>query len=156
VHAVQVEVVLLSVTPDDQLRWRAVIGELGSGSRPDARARQLAGLDDGATGTVVHSTSWRAVASGLILTYAVLPDPHPAAGTARAVPADARIICSADPAAPCPPVVAIEHVLAHALRHLSLLARTDPALVAAIDTHPRLWDAVVARAPDVAGELVFS
>lgn len=156
-HAVQVEVVLLSVTPDDQLRWRAVSGELGSGSRPDARARQLAGLnDDVAPGTVVHSTSWRAVASGLILTYAVLPDPRPAADAVRAVPADARIICSADAAAPCPPVVAVEHVLAHALRHLSLLARTDPALVAAIDTHPRLWDAVVARAPDVAGELVFS
>jgi hypothetical protein len=47
-------------------------------------------------------------------------------------------------------------VLAHALRYLSLLVRTDPALIAAVDEHPRLWDAVLAHAPAVAGQLVFS
>ena len=30
------------------------------------------------------------------------------------------------PPLPTPPAVAVEHVLAHALRHLSLMARTSP------------------------------
>jgi hypothetical protein len=53
-----------------------------------------------------------------------------------------------------PAVVAIEHVLAHALRHLSLVAQTSPAVMAAVQTHPRLWQAVLAHRPDVAGQLV--
>jgi hypothetical protein len=157
VHAIQIEVLLLSVSRDDQLRWRVVRGDLPPGCRPDARARELAGLGAGLpTATVVHSTSWRPNANGLILTYAVLPDPDPAEATVRAVPADATIVCSADAAAPTPPAVTVEHVLAHALRHLSLVARTSPAVVAAADSHPRLWHAVVAHTPDVAGQLVGS
>jgi hypothetical protein len=157
VHEVQIEVVLLSVSEDDQLRWRVAGGDLPAGGRPDARARELAGLGaDVPTATVVHSTSWRPTPGGLILTYAVLPDPDPAQGTARDVPADARIVYSADAAAPSPPVVAVEHVLAHALRHLSLVARTNPAMVPAVEEHPKLWAAVVAHNPDVAGQLVSS
>lgn len=156
-HAIQIEVLLLSVSRDDQLRWRVVGGDLPPGCRPDARACELAGLGvDLPTATVVHSTSWRPNANGLILTYAVLPDPDPAAATVRAVPADATIACSADAAAPTPPTVTVEHVLAHALRHLSLVARTTPAVVTAADSHPRLWHAVVAHTPDVAGQLVGS
>ncbi|MGH3919748.1 MAG: hypothetical protein ACRDRY_16455 [Pseudonocardiaceae bacterium] len=93
---------------------------------------------------------------GLILTYAILPDPDPDDGAVPAVPADARVVCSADAAAPSPPVVAVEHVLAHALRHLSLVARTSPAVVAAVAAHPKLWHAVVAHTPDVAGQLVLT
>ncbi len=156
-HAIRIEVLLLSVSRDDQLRWRVVRGDLPPGCRPDARARELAGLGaDLPTATVVHSTSWRPNANGLILTYAVLPDPDPAEATVRAVPADATIVCSADAAAPTPPAVTVEHVLAHALRHLSLVARTSPAVVAAADSYPRLWHAVVAHTPDVAGQLVGS
>jgi len=159
VHDVQIEVVLLSLSGDAQLRWRVVRGDLPTGCRPDTEARALAGL--GATvppATVVHSTSWRPTPDGLILTYAVLPDPNPALpdDAVRAVPADARIVCSTDAAAPTPAAVDVEHVLAHALRHLSLVARTDPAVVAAVAAHPRLWDAVLARTPDVAGQLVRS
>lgn len=155
VHEVQIEVVLLSVSADTQLSWRVARGDLPAGCRPDARARELAGLGTKVpTATVVHSTSWRPAPGGLILTYAVLPDPDPAVGTVQAVPADAKVVCSADAAAPTPPVVAVEHVLAHALRHLSLVARTSPVVVAAATAHPRLWHAVVAHTPDVAGQLV--
>ena len=156
-HKVQIEVILLSVSDDAQLSWRAAYGELPAGCRPDARARELAGLGAQVpTATVVHSTSWRPTAGGLILTYAVAPDPDPAVGTVRAVPAQAHILCSPDAATPTPAAVDLEHVLAHALRHLSLVARTTPAVMAAADAHPRLWHAVIAHAPDVAGQLVGS
>ncbi len=156
VHEVHIEVMLLSVSEDTQLRWRVASGDLPAGCQPDARARQLAGLGaDVPAATVVHSTSWRPTPDGLILTYAVLPDPDPAAGTAQPVPADASVACSADAAAPTPAAVASEHVLAHALRHLSLVARTSPAVVAAVDAHPRLWHAVTTHAPDVAGQLAL-
>jgi hypothetical protein len=52
--------------------------------------------------------------------------------------------------------VALEHVLAHALRHLSLVARTTPAVMSAAEEYPRLWHAVVSHTPDVAGEFVGS
>jgi hypothetical protein len=157
VHKVQIEVILLSVSDDAQLSWRAADGDLPAGCRPDARARELAGLGAHVpTATVVHSTSWRPTPGGLILTYVVAPDPDPAEGTVSAVPADAHILCSADAAAPTPAAVAVEHVLAHALRHLSLVARTTPAVMAAADAHPQLWHAVVAHTPDVAGQLIGS
>ncbi|HEY6421803.1 MAG TPA: hypothetical protein VIY28_00875 [Pseudonocardiaceae bacterium] len=149
--------VLLSVSDDAQLGWRVARGDLPAGYRPDARACELAGLGaEVPTATVVHSTSWRPTPDGLILTYAVLPDPDPAEGAVQAVPTDARMVCSADAAAPTPPVVGVEHVLAHALQHLSLVARTSPAVVAAVAAHPRLWHAVLARTPGVAGQLVLS
>src|SRR5262249_30966931 len=134
---------------------RVVRGDLPSGCRPDAQARELAGLGSAVPGaTVVHSTSWRPTPGGVILTYAVAPDPAPAAGGVHAVPADARVACSPDAATPTPVVVAIEHVLAHALRHLSMVARTSPAVIKAVYAYPRLWDAVLAHTPDVAGQLV--
>lgn len=155
VHEVQVEVMLLSISTDDQLSWRVIYGDLPAGCRPDARARELAGLGTRVpTATVVHSTSWRPTPGGLILTYAVAPDPGPEGATVSAVPADARILCAEDAAAPTPAALTLEHVLAHALRHLSLVARTTPAVMAAADAHPRLWHAVVAHTPDVAGQLV--
>ncbi|MGH3899271.1 MAG: hypothetical protein ACRDTA_13730 [Pseudonocardiaceae bacterium] len=156
-HDVQIEVVLLSVSDDAQLRWRVVRGDLPAGCRPDARARELAGLGTTVpTATVVHSTSWRPTPDGLILTYAILPDPDPDDGVAHAVPADAKVVCSPDAAVPTPAAVDVEHVLAHALRHLSLVARTTPAVIAAVAAHPKLWHAVVTRTPDVAGQLVLS
>lgn len=156
-HDVQIEVVLLSIPADAQLRWRVVRGGLPAECAPDTRARELAGLaPDASAAVVVHSTSWRATTDGLILTYAVLPDPDPAENAVHTVPPEATVICSADASVPSPPVVEIEHVLVHALRHLSLMARTNPAVIAAVAVYPRLWDAVVARAPDVAGQLVLS
>ena len=150
-HDVQIEVVLLSV-PRGRLAWRVERGDLPDGVRPDARARELAGLGAARAEVVVHSTSWRPASGRLVLTYAVLPDPDPT--PARPVPVGMRILCSGDVSAPTPPAVEVEHVLAHALRHLSLVARTSPDVVAATAAHPLLWDAVLAHAPGVAGELV--
>ncbi|HSZ29107.1 MAG TPA: hypothetical protein VK784_05025, partial [Pseudonocardiaceae bacterium] len=94
-HKVQIEVILLSVSDDARLSWRAAYGDLPAGCRPDARARELAGLGAHVpTATVVHSTSWRPAPGGLILTYVVAPDPDPAEGTVSAVPADAHILCA--------------------------------------------------------------
>lgn len=156
-HDVQIEVVLLSISDDAQLRWRVARGDLPTGCRPDARARELAGLGtEVPAATVVHSTSWRPTPGGLILTYAILPDPGPDDGARCAVPTDIKVVCSADAATPSPPVVAVEHVLAHALRHLTLVARTSPAVVGAVAAHPQLWHAVIARTPDVAGQLVLT
>jgi hypothetical protein len=156
VHQVRIEVILLSVS-DGNLRWRVAHGSLPTGCQPDARARELAGLGTAVpTATVVHSTSWRPIPDGLILTYAALPDPAPAEDTVLPVPADATVLCSADAAAPTPPAVSVEHVLAHALRHLSLVARTSPAVIAAVEVHSQLWHAVVSHTPDVAGQLVSS
>jgi hypothetical protein len=156
VHEVQIEVMLLSIS-EGQLRWRTVRDDLPAGCAPDVRARQLAGLGaDVPTATVVHSTSWRPTPDGLILTYAVLPDPEPAAGTAQPVPTSANVAWSADAAAPTPAVVASEHVLAHALRHLSMVARTNPVVIAAVEAHPMLWQIVTTHAPDVAGQLASS
>ncbi|MGH3672845.1 MAG: hypothetical protein ACRDSH_19810 [Pseudonocardiaceae bacterium] len=154
-HSVRIEVILLSVSADCRLRWRTISGDLPSGCLPDARARELAGLGtDVPTATVVHSTSWRPSPDGLILTYAVAPDPGPSGNNVRTVPAGAAVVSSADAAAPTPAVVGIEHVLAHALRHLSMVARTTPEVIAATDTYPLLWHAVVAHTPEVAGQLV--
>lgn len=156
-HEVQVEVIVLSVVDGDRLGWRVASGDLPTGCHPDARARELAGLGTRIpSATVVHSTSWRRAAGGLILTYAVLPDPDPGQGVVRPVPPGVDVACSAEAAAPTPAVVRVEDVLAHALRHLSLVARTSPAVVEAVDVYPRLWEAVVAHAPDVAGQLVAS
>lgn len=155
-HEVQIEVLLLSIA-DDQLRWRVTCGDLPTGCLPDVRARELAGLAAGVpAGTVVHSTSWRPAAGGLILTYVVLPDCEPAQHAVQPVPAEATVVSSADAAAPSPAVVAIEQVLAHALRHLSLVVRTSATVLAAADQHPRLWHTVVAHNPEVAGQLVCS
>jgi hypothetical protein len=155
VHQVQIEVILLSISDGTTLRWRVIRDELPSGCGPDARVRELVGLASIVPpATVVHSTSWRPTPGGLILTYAVLPDPEPTGATLLAVPAEVRIACSTNAAVPTPAVVTAEHVLAHALRHLSMVARTTPAVVRAVDVHPRLWDAVIAHTPDVAGQLI--
>jgi hypothetical protein len=154
-HDVDIEVVLLSLRAGTELGWRLARSSLPAGCAPDARARELAGLGTAVSAaTVVHSTSWRPTPAGLVLTYAVLPDPDPAAGLVRALPREARLAYSADPAAPTPAVIEVEHVLAHAVRHLSLLARSDPVVASAADAHPQLWHAVLTHTPEVAGQLV--
>lgn len=153
-HDVRIEVLLLSISADAQLRWRVVTGDLQTGYHPDARVRELAGVGSSPPPTlVVHSTSWRQTKDALVLTYVVLPDPDPAAGTTQAVPPECHIASSGDAAAPTPRLVDLEHVLAHALRHLSLVARTTPELNTAVATDNELWHAVMKRRPDVAGQL---
>jgi hypothetical protein len=71
VHAVRIEVLLLSISCDDQLNWRMVSGALPAGCRPDARARELAGLVAIVPPRRSCTPSWRPSHAGLTLTYAV-------------------------------------------------------------------------------------
>lgn len=154
-HEVRVEALLLSLLPDGRLGWRCVDGTLPRGQAPDATAATLAASPEGALdeGSVVHSTSWRPTRSGIVLTYAVVPDPAPWLGTVHVVDSAAAVVSSGDPAAPSPGDVPLQAVIAHACRHLSLVARTDAAVAAAAERHPRLWDAVLGHVPGVAGLL---
>jgi len=142
VHEVQIEVLLLSVSKDDQLRWRVAHGNLPAGCRPDTRACEIAGLGtDVPPGTVVHSTSWRPTPDGLTLTYAILPDRSPAEGTVQAVPADAHVVCSAETSAPTPAIVTVEHVLGDDRPHELSLDVEHRALDQAAGVPARAYDA---------------
>jgi hypothetical protein len=155
VHEVQVEVILLSLAHDDQLRWRVASGDLPAGCSPDARARKLAGLQAPVPpATVVHSTSWRPTRRGLILTYAVLPDPDPRPGSVHPVPAEAHIACSTEGGSPHPGG-RDDRARPGPCAAAPVVSGTDqPEVMAAVDAHQRLWHAVVAHTPDVAGQLV--
>ncbi|MEH1127429.1 hypothetical protein [Micromonospora sp. CPCC 206061] len=139
---VLVEVVLLSARGGG-VCFRTVTGWLGTGEHPDAYARSLAGAGVG----LLHSTSWRYAAGGIVLTYAALPDPDPAA-PAEPVP-DLPAVHGADPLAPSPAVVRPVDVAAHACRHLAFLRHTDPQVA----THAggALWTLLGGFAPAVAG-----
>lgn len=154
-HNVTIEVLLLSLLPNGQLGCRRTEGPLPTTLGPDATATALAGLTDGeaGNGAVVHSTSWRLGPSGIVLTYAVLPDPDPERGEVRAVEPGATVVCSGDPLAPSPHEVPHGAVVVHACRHLSLLARTNAMVGALAADRPQLWGAVLAHVPDVAGRL---
>jgi len=115
-------------------------------------------LDPGAS--VVHSTAWRyessSTASGrLILTYlAVLPSiccaPSWPAGQLMLQPVGAGMVARSGTLGP-PERVALQHILAHALDHLTLLLETDFAIWRALGPQWRLALALRQRQP--AGEL---
>jgi hypothetical protein len=140
-----VETVLLSAR-SGQLCFRTASRQLGTGEDPDSCARSLAGRGVG----LLHSTSWRYTASGLVLTYVALPDPDPVA-PARPVP-DRPPPPGADPLTPTPPAVWPADVAAHACRHLAFLRHTDPCISSA-DGPSELWDLIGAFTPAVAGRL---
>jgi hypothetical protein len=139
---VLVEVVLLS-TRGGGVCFRAVTRWLDTGEHPDACARSLAGAGVG----LLHSTSWRPAAGGIVLTYAALPDPDPEA-PAEPVP-DLPAVHGADPLAPSPAAVRPVDVAAHACRHLAFLRHTDPHVATHLDTP--LWMLLAAFTPAVAG-----
>jgi hypothetical protein len=145
------------------LAYRYQIATLPAGDTPDQLARHLAGgvgephpkESAGAVRggircggvRVVHSTSWRYdPTAGVVLTYAALPDPDPAACAQLLL--EPSVVCSGDPLAPAPPLLHDHHVAAHAVRHLADLAERDPA-VAATTADPDLtdlWAAILATA----------
>ena len=78
----------------------------------------------------------------MVLTYAAVPDPDPAAGAVDlSAPA---VVCSGDPLRPSPPGLHSHHVAAHAVRHLADLLHRDPGIAEAVRTsrRPEVWDAV--------------
>lgn len=157
-HEVIVEVILLSLRSDGQLGTRHVEELLPAGLSPDAAAATLAGIDRGSAhtpGAVIHSTSWRPAAAGIVLTYVALPDPDHGAVT-EPVDRDSAIVCSGDLLGPSPAVVPRSAVVAHACRHLAFLATTNAAVAAELKQQPALLDAVRTHAPDLAGQIIQS
>ena len=149
-----VEVYLLRCRPDGLLAYRREAGPLVPGEAPDDAAGQL-GTRPGGPGdavAVLHSTSWRHLQDGtIVLTYAALPDPEP---DRPAVPIlDPGLARSADPRRPSPPEVTHEQVAAHAARHFSLLAGTDPLVRLALEQFPDLSRALAPLVPAPAGQL---
>lgn len=110
--------------------------------------------------SVVHSTAWRhessSTASGrLILTYlAVLPSiccaPNCPAGQLSVQPLGAGMVARSGTLGP-PQRVALGHILAHALDHLTLLLETDFAIWRALG--PQWRAALAQRQRRPAGEL---
>jgi hypothetical protein len=137
---VVVEVVLLRLAPGGHLEHRAVAALVPSLADVDDHALALAGAL--ASHGVLHSTSWRQEGDTLVITYAALPDPHPAA------PAQAlltpSVVAGSTSLRPSPEVLHAHHVAAHAVRHLADLAERDPVVTAAAGQEPQLW-AEVAR-----------
>jgi hypothetical protein len=146
-----VEVILLSAT-GGRLRFRVRRHRLDAGAHPDDVARCLSGLTACTPGAVLHSTSWRQTADGVVLTYAALPDPAPRQDGAD-VAVDA-MVTGAGPLTPSPATVDTAAVAAHACRHLALLAGTDDAVALAARDRPDLWELIDKLPPGCAGALV--
>lgn len=141
-----VETVLLGAR-SGQLSFRTVTRRLGIGEHPDACARSLAGPGVG----LLHSTSWRYVGGGIVLTYVCLPDPAAAAPVEPVL--DLPPVRGADPLTPSPPVVRAVDVAAHACRHLAFLRHTDRQVADAIAGAVEIWDLIDVFTPAVAGLL---
>jgi hypothetical protein len=98
-----------------------------AGAKPEvvaAQALQMLGL----TPIVLHSTSWRHSGAEVVLTYlavvslgAVLPDSWETSPVRHAE------LARGDTTAP-PPVIGIEQVVEHALRHLAWLSKEDEVI----------------------------
>ena len=115
-----------------------------AGRRPEeVAAHALSGV--GLTPLVLHSTSWRHAGQEVVLTYlavaaadAVLPESWEIASVAHTELARGG-------ATTPPPVIGIEQVLEHALRHLSWLMQEDEAIIASL---PGWQDALLGYSPE--------
>ena len=81
----------------------------------------------GFTPRVVHSTSWRQDDDRLVLTYVGIIEPADAPDGLDAVPIARAELARGEATAP-PPVIGVEQVVEHALRHLSWLVKDDPVI----------------------------
>lgn len=139
-----VELILLRLREDGRIGYRTLTGPVAEDDHPDAVALSLVDPPVPAIGTVCHSTSWRWSDGSIVLTYAMVPDPAPAEPTE---PLDApSVVTSGDALRPSPPFLHGPHVAAHAVRHLSFLAATDPTTGDAARARPLLWGAIDAAA----------
>jgi hypothetical protein len=144
---VTVELMLLGAH-DGALTYRRLAVPLPRGVEPDAVARRALGERLG-PGSVLHSTSWRFDQDRLVITYAVAPDPDPAAAGRLVADTVAR---GADGRHPSPEADHSE-VAAHACRHLAFLMATDAAVAEASRARPALWRLISEFTPRIAGEL---
>lgn len=153
---VAVEVVLLRHDSTDGFTYRRLVTALRRGMSPDRAARNLALLDEDDDTHVVHSTSWRATRQGgIALTYLVHPDPAPdRPGTPLLEP---HVIAhSPRPGHPTPPGLEMDHVVAHAVRHLAFLEGADPTIAAHLATHPELVRSLRSLPSTTAGEIQYA
>jgi len=136
---VSVETVLLT-SRAGRLYFRIRAGALG-----DRPARS------GPAARLLHSTSWRFTAEGLVLTYAAVPDPRP---DLPAAPVPTRPLPRSDDSlAPSPTGIGPAEAAAHACRHLAYLRHTDPVVAGCAASAPALWRLIDAFTPTVAGLL---
>ncbi|WP_238011702.1 hypothetical protein KZZ52_46050 [Dactylosporangium sp. AC04546] len=162
---VRVEVLIVGAR-DAAVYYRRACAPLPRDTHPDAVAADLAAAPAGSPVggarrdgpqpgwappalTILHSTSWRFEAGGVVLTYAAVLDGAP---TADFVPLASRtVIGSGDPAAPSPAAVPVDAVAVHALRHLAWLRERDEVAAAALVSVPALWAALDDFTPAPAG-----
>ncbi|MFB7299240.1 hypothetical protein [Streptomyces rubiginosohelvolus] len=151
-----VEVVLLRHDPTEGFAYRRLITALGRGVSPDRAARRVAALGEHDQLHMAHSTSWRATRDGcIVLTYLVHPDPDPdRPGIPLTEPH--RIARSSRPGHPAPPDLEIAHVVAHAVRHLAFLERTDRVVATHLAARPGLVRALRHLPAAVAGEVQYA
>lgn len=123
-----------------------------AGDHPDDAAMAIAGMTPGQPGAFLHSTSWRFSNDGIVfLTYAGAPDPDLEAPTVSLTLA--QVPHSHSATHPHPALLTIEHVAAHAVRHLAFLLLTDPLLEAALLQDRLLYEHLRAGEVSVAGQL---
>ena len=139
--AVIVETWLLRCTHG---RWQATsptIRTLADGTHPHAIALEVA-TQHAVRADVVHSTSWRMVNGGLVVTYIVVTpddlgggasDVHPDRSHEFAGTSADHTAGATDPRRP-PETITDWEVVHHALHHLALLASTDASIRAALRT----------------------
>jgi hypothetical protein len=149
---VLVETVLLRAERGE-LRYRMRTREIPDGAHPDPVARDLAGFSGTRTdpARLLHSTSWRFVAGRVVLTYAALPDPEPAA--THLIDPDRALPYAPDPLSPALPAIRPHDVAVHACRHLAYLRRTDPVVALTAQGAPDLWELIGTLRPALAGAL---
>ncbi|MEU8697427.1 hypothetical protein AB0C61_07020 [Streptomyces sp. NPDC048680] len=149
---VMIEALLLRHDAAHGFAYRGRTTPLERHTNPDHTARRLAGLRDDDDRHLVHSTSWRATEDGhIVLTYLVHPDPDPAQ-PAHPLTDPHAIAHGTRPAHPSPPALALEHVAAHAVRHLAFLGRTDPTVAAHLADRPHTLQTLSTLPPLPAGQ----
>ncbi|MFJ6463782.1 hypothetical protein ACIQM0_22595 [Streptomyces sp. NPDC091387] len=149
---VMIEALLLRHDAAHGFAYRSRTTPLERHTNPDHTARRLAGLRDDDDRHLVHSTSWRATEDGhIVLTYLIHPDPDPAQ-PAHALADPHAIAHGTRPAHPAPPALALEHVAAHAVRHLAFLGRTDPTVAAHLADRPHTLRTLGTLPPLPAGQ----
>jgi CRP-like cAMP-binding protein len=102
------------------------VAATGGGHPGDEVVKAL--RDYGIEVLLVHSTSWRQEHGSLVITYLAVIQPSPGAPHELAVVPVRRSELARGSATGPPPSIETDHVVEHALRHLSWLSRDDPVV----------------------------
>src|SRR5579875_1941880 len=152
---VMIEVYLLRAGPGGTLAFRRAWGWLDEAETPDDAAVRV-GLPRTRrplrAGTL-HSTSWRHGADGsIVLTYVMAPDPEPELAAVEL--ASLQLAHGPTARQPTPLQVRPEQVAAHAVRHLAMVADTNPQVREALCADQDLAAALAAAPRSTAGQLL--